>query len=229
MPAAGEYYEPFGPSRRDGPPWERDGASFGSFFETAKEAFTATPLLFSEMRREGGLGAPLFYGLAGGTAGALVGLLMQTGMQFLIMAIGGANGMGAGPGAAAPVFGAAFTLVFGVIVIPIGMLLNMFIFSGLFHLMLMMLGAARYPFETTFRVVAYSLGSSSLLGLIPICGQVISGIVNLVFVGIGLSHAHEISGLKAAAAVVLPIVLCCGGAVALYVIVIIAAWVAGAR
>ncbi|HVX60483.1 MAG TPA: YIP1 family protein [Pirellulales bacterium] len=228
LPPAGEYYDRFPASRRTGPPWERDGASFASFFETAKEAFTATPLFFSEMRREGGLGAPLFYGLAGGSAGALVGLLMQSGMQMLLVGLGGANGMGGPPGVLGPAVGAVFTLVFGVILIPIGMIFNMFILSGMFHLMLMMLGAARYPFETTFRVVAYSLGSSSLLGLIPICGQAINGIVNLVFVGIGLSHAHEISGLKATAAVLLPMVICCGAAVGLYILVM-AMVVAGAR
>jgi hypothetical protein len=224
MPPAGAYFDRMSASRRDGPPWERDGASFRSFLETTKSLYAGTNVFFSEMRREGGLGAPLLYGLLGGTVGSLTALAFQVGMQTLAMGFGGANGANGPP---IGIF-LGIMIAFGLIGIPIGMLINMFLFSGIFHLMLLMIGAARQPFEATFRVVAYSLGSSSLLGLIPICGQMISGIVNLVFVCIGLTYTHEISGWKATVAVLLPIFICCGAAIAIYAVAI-AAVVAGAR
>ena len=76
--------------------------------------------------------------------------------------------------------------------------------------MLLLLGGARRPYETTLRVSAYASGATSVLGLIPLCGAFIGGIYAVVVAIIGLSRAHEISTGKAAAAVLLPIVLCCG-------------------
>jgi hypothetical protein len=116
----------------------------------------------------------------------------------------------------------------GLVFLPISLIISMFVSAGVFHLMLMMLGAARQPFETTFRVVAYCTGGASVFSAVPICGAYIQAIVHVVFVGIGLCHAHEISGGKAAAAVILPMVICCGAAIALYAVVI-GAIVAGAR
>ena len=224
-PPSGHFYDSAsGP--RSGPPWERDGASVASYFATLKELLGSPSLMFSEMRREGGIGAPLLFGMAGGMAWGAIGLVLQLGIQSLIM------GMAAGPGAGAPPPGLAMGmasgvgLVVGLVVLPLGLLLSMFLSSGIYHLMLMMLGAARQPFETTFRVVAYSTGAVSILAAIPLCGGYIQGITQLVYTGIGLCHAHEISGGKAAAAVVLPMVICCGGLIVVYAVVV-AAFVAG--
>ncbi len=208
MPLAGQPFDEFTTGPRTGPPWERDGASFHSFVETAKLIYGATGPMFSEMRREGGLGAPLLFGLAGGVAGYFVAFLFQFALQALGALLAVRNGAGLQDGFAPLAMMAAFSLIG----IPIGTLLYMFASAGIYHLMLIMLGAARQPFETTFRVVAYSLGGASLVLLIPLCGQWISGVLTLVLVGIGLSRAHEISGGRAAAAVLLPIVICCGGA-----------------
>lgn len=228
LPPAGPFYDydRFG-RPRSGPPWERDGASIGSYFATLKEVLGAPNLMFSEMRREGGLGAPLLYGMAGGVVWGLVGLMFQVGVQALIMGLAAGAPGGPPPGLAMGMAG-GFGLIFGLVVLPIGVLLGMFLSSGIFHLMLMMFSAARQPFETTFRVVAYSTGATSIFAAIPICGAHIQWISQLVYVGIGLCRAHEISGGKAAAAVLLPLVVCCGGAIAIYAVVI-GVIIAGAR
>src|SRR5262249_29960035 len=96
------------------------------------------------------------------------------------------------------------------VIAPIFIILGMFIWSGIYHLLLMMLDGARKPFETTARVYAYSAGACSLLMAIPWLGMFVVGIANIVFVIIGLSKAHGISGGKAAAAVLIPIAICCG-------------------
>jgi hypothetical protein len=209
--AAFDFRGPSGP--RHGPPWERDGASVNSFAATVKQFYGSASLFFDDMRREGGLGAPIGFALAGGMLGGLGGFCFQTVLQLMI---GAGFGGPAGGQIAAGAGGAAVGLVIVAFLLPIGLMIGLFISSGIYHLMLMMLGGAHYPFETTFRVVAYCQGGSSLLSLIPFCGGLINGIVNIVFTIIGLSRAHEISGGKATLAVLLPVLICCGAFVLIY-------------
>jgi hypothetical protein len=85
--------------------------------------------------------------------------------------------------------------------------------SGVLHLCLMIVGGARKPFETTFRVVCFSSGSTYPLSMIPICGGFIAAVWNIVLECIGLARAHEIDTGKAVMAVLLPVIVCCGGAI----------------
>jgi len=206
-----EFRGPSGP--RTGPPWERDRPSASSFIATVKELFGSGTLFFDDMRREGGLGAPIGYALTGGMIGGMGGLVFQTILQMLLGA-----GMG-NPFAAQMAGGAAGAVVglaCGAVILPIALIIGMFFSAGLYHLMLMMLGGARFPFETTFRVVAYCQGTTGLLSFIPFCGGLINAIVSIVYTIIGLSRAHEISGGKAALAVLIPMFVCCGIAVVFY-------------
>lgn len=204
---------------RTGPPWERNGPSTSSFVETIKLIYSSLGFFFTDMRREGGLGQPLLFAVIGGSIGGLAAACFNIGIQFLAMFAGAQNGPpGFGPGA-----GAAFIVVMFVVVVvlvPIGVVLQSFISAAVFHVCLMILGGANKTFETTFRVVAYSSGSTSLLLLIPLCGQYVQGIVSLVFSAIGLMHAHETSGVKATFAVLLPVLLCCGAVIAFYAAII---------
>lgn len=211
---------------RTGPPWEQQGPSFSSFIETIKLAYSSLGLFFTSMRREGGFGRPLGFALVGGSIGGLVAAAFQVGIQLLAMLAAGQNGPGFGQGPGVGFL--AIVMVFAVVLIPIGIVLQTFLSAALFHVGLLVLGGANQPFETTFRVVAYSSGSTSLLLLIPLCGQYVQGIVNLVFSGIGLMHAHETSGVKATFAVLLPVLVCCG-VVFLFYALIIGAVVMNAR
>jgi hypothetical protein len=214
---AGEYWGP-----RGGPPWERDGASFKSFWETIKLAYTSPQFLFRDMRREGGIAAPLLFALAGAAVGGVIALCYQIGLigiqLSMMQVIGNQRGMRGpmmGPAISIPV-----SIAFGIIGIPISAVIYSFVIGGIYHLCLMVLGGARQPYETTFRVASYSFGSSSLLAIIPICGPYIHIIVGLVFSGIGLAHAHETSGVKATFAVLMPVLVCCGAVVVLYATII---------
>jgi hypothetical protein len=53
---------------------------------------------------------------------------------------------------------------------------RLFIGSAIVHLCLMIVGGANQSFETTFRVLAFSQGSTGPLQMIPICGGLISGV-----------------------------------------------------
>ncbi|HUY33138.1 MAG TPA: Yip1 family protein [Pirellulales bacterium] len=217
--ASFEFRGPSGP--RSGPPWERDGASFNSFVATLKEFYGSANLFFDNMRREGGLGAPIGYLVAGGTVGGLGGFCLQIAIQMLL-GMGMGNGPPFGPQMAGGAIGGAAGLVCVAIFLPLALIFGLFVTAGIYHLMLTMLGGARFPFETTVRVIAYSQGSTSLISLIPFCGGLINAIVNLVYTIVGLSRAHEISGGKAAAAVLIPFFICCGLGVALYAAIIFA-------
>jgi hypothetical protein len=59
------------------------------------------------------------------------------------------------------------------------------------------------------RVVAYSMGATSLLHILPVCGAFLAAVWAIVAYIIGLAQAHEIPTGKAAAAVLIPVAVCC--------------------
>jgi hypothetical protein len=190
---------------RGGPPWEQEGPAVARFVDTAKGVLLDPTSLFRGMRREGGLGAPLAYALIG----ILFGAIAAFALQFMFR--GFVPGMGFGYGRINPArfLAAPFALIAVVPLIVVVATIGVFIQSGLTHLMLVLLGSARFPFETTFRVSAYSHGSSGLLNVVPICGGILGAVWGVVVNIIGLAQAQETSTGKAAAAVLAPAVLCC--------------------
>jgi hypothetical protein len=191
---------------RSGLPWEhrQERGFFNAFVETLVMVLTKPGEAFAVMRREGGLGEPLIYGLIGGSLGGIVSLLFSLGLKsagffadrhdtFAAMA-----GMGAGS--------AAF-----IVLIPLFVVIGLFIGSAIVHLCLMIVGGANQSFETTFRVLAFSQGSTGPLQMIPVCGGLISGVWALVCSCIGLARAHDTDTGRAVLAVFLPLIVCCGG------------------
>jgi hypothetical protein len=183
---------PAGPLR-SGPAWEHDGPAVQKFIDTAKAVLMDPTNTFATMKREGGLQNPLIYYVIGAVLASVGTILWQS--------IGMGMPMGRG--------GAAFGLGF-LIFIPVLYLLCVFIASGIYHVVLGLLGGRNFPYETTFRVVAYAVGSSLPLAIVPFCGGTIGGIWGLICTIIGLAQAQETSMGKAAGAVLIPVVLCCG-------------------
>src|SRR5260370_23147346 len=105
-----------------------------------------------------------------------------------------------------------------IILVPLFVTLGAFISSGIFHLCLMIVGGAKQPFETTFRVVCFAGGSANPLLVIPICGGLISGIWKIVLYSIGFARAHETHTVRAVLALVLPVIVCCGGALVFWIV-----------
>jgi hypothetical protein len=104
-----------------------------------------------------------------------------------------------------------------VVLLPVFIVIGLFIGSAIVHLCLMIVGGAYKSFETTFRVVAFSQGSTGPLQIIPVCGGLIAGVWALVVNCIGLARAHETSTGRAVLAVLLPLVVCCGAAILLLI------------
>lgn len=189
---------------RTGLPWEhrQERGFFNAFIETLTMVLTRPAEAFSVMKREGGLGEPLIYALIGGCVGGIVAFLFQLGFQSIGLftdknnSLAAMTGMGIGLGS--------------IIFVPLFIVIVLFIWSGLAHLCLMMFGGANQPFETTFRVFAFTQGSAGPLQIIPLCGGLISGIWAIVCNCIGLARAQETDTGRALLAVLSPLILCCG-------------------
>ncbi len=202
-------------------PWderERIGL-FSAAVETTRDVLMHPGAFFRAMPRTGGLGSPLLYAVLIGW----VGLVASAFYQAIFRSVVGSSwaALGTDRPEVAALLGwvegwAGFVVqaVFGGVAVVIGV----FVAAGVLHLMLLLLGGARRDFEATFRVVSFS-EATSILFLVPFCGQVVGGIWCLVLYVLGLAEAHQIGHGKAAAAVLLPIVVlccCCGGLALLF-------------
>ena len=197
---------------RTGLPWENREALglVKAFTDTLMMVLTKPGDAFASMRHAGGFGGPLLYAVIGGVAGFLIYFLYMFAFPSLGAIGGGENAL------AGLLVGTGFFVV--VILSPIFIVVGLFIWSAILHLCLMLVGGAKQPFETTFRVVSFSAGSTYPLLIIPLCGGFISGIWNIVAQCIGISRAHEVTTGKAVLAVLLPLIVCCGGSFALAII-----------
>jgi hypothetical protein len=190
---------------RSGLPWEhrQERGLFNAFVETLVMVLTKPGEAFTVMKREGGLGEPLIYALIGGCLGGIVSLLFSLGLKSVGFfadhdTFAAMGGMGVGS--------AAF-----IVLIPLLIVIGLFIGGAIVHLCLMIVGGANQSFETTFRVIAFSQGSTGPLQMIPICGGLIAGVWALICNCIGLARAHETDTGRAVLAVFLPLIVCCGG------------------
>jgi hypothetical protein len=192
---------------RTGLPWEhrQERGFFNAFVETLVMVLTRPAEAFSVMKREGGLGEPLIYALIGGSVGGIVSFLFSLGFQSLGLfadrdnsGLAAMAGMGIGSAAI-------------IILLPLFIVIGLFICSAIVHLCLMIVGGANQSFETTFRVLAFSQGSTGPLQIVPVCGGVISCVWALVCICIGLARAHQTDTGRAVLAVFLPLIVCCGG------------------
>jgi len=199
---------------RSGLPWDdrQQKGFFSAFIETLQMVLTRPAEAFTAMRREGGFGEPLIYAVIGASAGAIVQFLFSLALHSVGIvanqrnAFAGMAGMGIGS--------VGFIILF-----PLVLIIGLFIGAGIIHLCLMLVGGAKQPFETTFRVLAFSQGSIGVLQMIPICGGLIAAVWGLVVNCIGLARAHETDTGRAALAVMLPVIVCCGGGLVLAMMV----------
>jgi len=204
---------------RTGLPWEhrKERGFFNAFIETLTMVLTRPAEAFSVMKREGGLGEPLIYALIGGCLGGIVSALFSLGLQSIGLFTDKNNGLAAMTG-----MGIGFG---SIILVPLGIVIFLFIWSGLAHLCLMIFGGANQPFETTFRVFAFTQGSAGPLQIIPLCGGLISGVWAIVCNCIGLARAQETDTGRALLAVLSPLIVCCGSVfVILFMFGALGAW-----
>jgi len=195
---------------RSGLPWDdrQQRGILRAFFDTLVMVLTKPAEAFTAMKREGGFGEPLIYAIIGGSVGGVIYFLYN----FLL---GSAHMFGSRENPMMQMMGGGIRPMFFIILVPFFIAIETFISSAIFHLCLMIVGGAKQPFETTFRVVCFAGGSANPLLIIPFCGGLIGGIWKIVLYCIGLARAHETDTGRAVLAVILPIIVCCGGALVL--------------
>jgi|GEM_PF-765786 len=204
---------PTSETERQGPAWEnRDQLGMVSaIWQTFKGVLFDPSATFTGMKRTGGVGTPWTFHFIAALVGGLftLALVMIFVLPIVLSAIASANQNGAGmPTAMAGGVGLGIFL-FYVVLIAVSAAITPFIGGGVIHLCLKLVGAARQPFETTFRTFAYCYGSAMLLLLVPVCGMMVSGIWAVVVLIIGCARTHEIPTGKAALGVLLPVAVCC--------------------
>src|SRR6476660_3163653 len=205
---------------RSGLPWDdrQQRGILRAFFDTLIIVLTKPTEAFAVMKREGGLGEPLLYAIIGGSVGGVIYFLYN----FLL---GAAHLLGSHENPMLQMMGGGIRPLFFIILVPLFVAVGAFISSGIFHLCLMIVGGAKQPFETTFRVLAFTQGSTGPLQIIPVCGGLIAGVWAIVCYCIGLARAHETDTGRAVLAVFLPLIVCCGGGV-LIAFMFMGAWTA---
>ncbi len=195
---------------RNGLPWDRRAelGTFNAFLETLKLVLFQPSIAFATMKTEGGIGEPLIYAFIGGAIGFAVYIVFSVLIHPFGFMAGHRDPL-------AGMFGGGMGILSAIVLVPLILVLGIFIGAGLLHLCLMLVGGAKRSFETTLRVVCFTVGSTYPLLIVPACGGLVSGIWSIVLECIGIARAHETDTGRAVLAVFLPLVLCCGGGVLL--------------
>ena len=191
-------------------PWEdRQRLGFvNALVETIKLLVTAPGEAYRRAREKGDFLSPLLFAVVVGWVMAIVGQLWSLAFQSTWISLLPAELRDQiGPMLATSVIGFVAT----VILAPILVIVVLFIWSGIVHLCLMLVGGtgnSTSGFEGTFRAISYAQ-VASLAQVVPLVGGLIGFVWGIVLQVVGLATLHKTSQGKAAAAVLIPIGLCC--------------------
>lgn len=189
------------------PAWERGEGNLpvGKVVESVKQVLAAPSATFARMPTEGGFIKPLFFYILTGWAsgGAAVAYQLLAALINPTMVFGEAAKDISSPMMVAIFAGILFFL-------PVFLIFGLYISSGFFHLALLMTGAAKKPFEATFRAIAYAQGSTSVLQFVPLCGGYLYPALSIVYSVLALREVHRADLWRVVLAAVLLFLLFCG-------------------
>ncbi|MDP6439104.1 MAG: Yip1 family protein [Candidatus Brocadiia bacterium] len=207
--------QPPGPMRENAPysiPWQNRDAypsALRAMWETIKVVLFEPSRAFWNVQVQGALPRALVFVLILGSVGGIIAQVynaaFQIGSQKMLFSLMGQ----APPDMPGAEIAAVVGLVIGTILVPVAVVIGSFVASGVFHLMLMMLGANKNGFEATYCVVAYAQGATALLQVVPVMGGIVALVWQIVVCIIGLSYVHKITSGQAVAAVLVPMAFCC--------------------
>jgi hypothetical protein len=181
-------------------PWE-DMANLGfftAFFRTIKEVLFSPIGFFRAMPVDKNIHYALLYGIIMGFFVALSGLLWQFAFSGLA---GGGEGMQGMEALFTPFF-----LIIYAFFLPFVIVFSLFMYTGMLHTMLIVVGGNLRGLDATFRVVAYTQ-SAQVFTLIPVLGVFIYLVYTPILLAIGFKESHQISTGKAVFAVLLPAII----------------------
>lgn len=204
---AGAPREPSG----EGIPWENEHSA-AALIQTIKVVLLETSRTFAQASTTESIGSAFGYAMLLGSIGGLAG----TGWQFLIGRAGPLDILKNLP----PEFGEYGKLlenftspsIFALVAIPMALVIGLFVWAGIVHVSLTMVGGASSGFEATFRSIAYAQGSTALLQIVPVVGGLVAAVWNLLITILAVKELHKTTTGKAVAGVLLPmgvLLLCC--------------------
>jgi hypothetical protein len=179
---------------------DRSRPFFDRLLATIRMAFAEPRTLFASLP-EGDIGAPFVYGVIVTTVAVAAGCFYSTLTDAGMLSMMPERARGA-------LALDAISNVAVIVVSPVLAAVYLFVGTAVYHVMLMLLGAANRSFATTFRVVAYA-STPGLLAVVPICGGLVGGVWEIVLAILGAAIAHRTSGWRAAIAYFLPLLVCC--------------------
>ncbi|MCK9587788.1 MAG: YIP1 family protein [Terrimicrobiaceae bacterium] len=172
---------------------------------TIRQVFSKPVETFQAMPCEGGMGKPLKFYLLVSWAASAVAILYQAAAALINPRMFAGEEF-----KDLPQYGLVFIFVGLIVFMPVFLFLGSFVSSGILHFALMLVGGAKKPFETTFRVFCYASGSTAALQLVPICGGWFYSVASLVYCVVGLKEAHRTDLWRPILAVFLILLVCCG-------------------
>jgi len=186
--------------RRTDAPWEnRNELGFlQGILQTLKGVLFSPEKFFKKLGCGSGIKEPLAFALLAGSVGSMFGFFWQ----FLLLS-------GTLLSIAKSFFGQSLSvgLIFLIVMvfIPVFVVINLFIYSGIIHVLMRIVGAGKNGFEATFRVMSYC-HAAQIWVIIPFVGSWIGGIWQLVVQIIGLREIHRTSYLRVIIAFLIPVV-----------------------
>ncbi len=181
---------------------------FKGFWESLKLSMLEPSRFFDSVPVGGNYSSPLIFGMIC----ISLGVFFSTIYQLFFQGFGALLQHFVGLPVKEVLLNASFSMFIGIgllIAAPISSLINLFLYSGIYHLFLLLLGSGKNRYEATFRVYAYSQGPQ-LLQLIPLVGFLAAFIWQYVILVIGFKKLQQASTGQALGAALLPLVLICG-------------------
>ncbi len=188
-------------------PWEEPSRPPAeALIETVKLFVTDTARAFRRMPVAGDIARPLLYAVIVGSIGPIVAQVYSLFLPNPIFQI--LQERFAGQPGSELLARSAATGLFGIVFVPVAVVVGLLVGAGIVHLCLMMVGGANSGFVATLRVFCYS-STGQLAQVVPVIG----GLLALVFTTIlevkGLEIAHRTTPGKAIAAILIPGAVCC--------------------
>jgi hypothetical protein len=188
-----------------------EGGWASAYIQTIKISLTKPTRFFEGIDKVDGYWRPLVFALINSMIVAVLVAAYQLGFQTIIA---GANVAWTAnvlePMSTLLTAPLALMIVFAVIIIfvPVFTALGLLLTSAIYHLCLIILGAANRPFVQTFRVACYATGPQ-LLQILPVAGGMIAAIWQVVLTIMGLKIVHRTTYGRTILAVFLPLMICC--------------------